>query len=154
MRVRRAISLVALLVLCGALIYLFELFPSDPTPIPTPTDWVAEAIVTQDMASPEIFTGSEEAMEPELVLTTTPTRVIELVAVVLNKSINLRAGPGKSFDIVGSLEKGQEILITGRNEPADWLCFDTREGGEAWVYGPLVSLQGDPLDLPVEDILP
>jgi hypothetical protein len=100
----------------------------------------------------KVSTGSDEATDEELAITPAPTTVVEFTAIVLNKSINLRAGPGKSYDILGSLEKGQEILITGRNEQGDWLCFDTWEGGEAWVYGPLVSLDGDPLDLPVEDI--
>jgi hypothetical protein len=102
----------------------------------------------------EIETGPEDAPEEELAITTEPTIAVEFAATVLNQSINLRAGPGKNYSITGSLEKGQEILVSGRNEAGDWLCFDTREGGEAWVYAPLVSVEGEVIDLPVEEAQP
>lgn len=55
----------------------------------------------------------------------------------------LRAGPGKTFDIVGSITVGTALKIVGRNEAGDWLKLDSN----VWIFGELVA--NPPADLPV-----
>ena len=49
---------------------------------------------------------------------------------------NLRAGPGTSFRVVGSLRTGQEVRVTGR--AGDWLRIAAPGGGTAFVHGSLL----------------
>lgn len=53
---------------------------------------------------------------------------------------NLRAGPGTNFNVIGSLQSGEALTITGRNAAGDWLRLD-RAGATAWVFRDLVALE-------------
>ncbi|MYI48276.1 MAG: SH3 domain-containing protein [Rhodospirillaceae bacterium] len=50
--------------------------------------------------------------------------------------VNLRAGPGTDFRIVGSLRTGQEVRVTGR--AGDWLRIGAPGGGTAFVHSSLL----------------
>ena len=55
---------------------------------------------------------------------------------------NLREGPSTEHPVAGSIEAGDEVTVKGRVRDADWLLVATSEGGEAFVYAPL--LDGSP----------
>jgi hypothetical protein len=48
--------------------------------------------------------------------------------------LNLRAGPGVNYPVVGSLSKDTEVIVIGRTEDGSWLKIKT-DDGEAWVSG-------------------
>jgi hypothetical protein len=59
--------------------------------------------------------------------------------------LNLRAGPGTEFDLVGTAGEGTPLPISGRAAAfPDWWQVQHNDG-VAWVYGPLVRAAG-PLD--------
>ncbi len=59
--------------------------------------------------------------------------------------LNLRAGPGTKFEIVGQANAGTALPIDGRySEGDEWWRVDTGDA-QGWVYGPLVRAAG-PLD--------
>lgn len=58
--------------------------------------------------------------------------------------INVRGGPGTDYDLVGVLIAGQEVPALGRSVGGDWvqIAYPGVPGGVAWVYSPLVTLEG------------
>ncbi len=58
--------------------------------------------------------------------------------------INVRGGPSTDYPIVGVLIAGQEVPALGRSVGGDWveIAYPGVAGGVAWVYAPLVNLQG------------
>lgn len=55
-------------------------------------------------------------------------------------SANLRGGPGTNYNVVGSLQTGEALTFTGRNEAGNWLRLN-REGVTGWVFRDLVALE-------------
>lgn len=68
------------------------------------------------------------------------------IAVVKTPVLNLRAGPGVSFALLGRVVEGARLPILGRSNDATWWQVRT-SFGEAWVFGGLVEALG-----PLEDI--
>lgn len=50
-------------------------------------------------------------------------------------NLNLRAGPGTNYAIVGQLPANAEIVVVGRTENGSWLQVQTEAGAEAWLTG-------------------
>jgi hypothetical protein len=42
------------------------------------------------------------------------------LSTILTEKLNLRAGPGKSYDVVGQLEKGDELLMDDNYDNSNW----------------------------------
>jgi hypothetical protein len=61
------------------------------------------------------------------------------------QNINLRSGPGRSYDIVGVLGLGQWAPALGRTPGGDWIeiVFASAPGGVAWIYTYLVDVTGE-----------
>ncbi|MCY3902277.1 MAG: trypsin-like peptidase domain-containing protein [Caldilineaceae bacterium] len=69
---------------------------------------------------------------------TDPQTALRPHAVIISP-INVRAGPGTSYPIIGTAAPGDAFPITGKNPaPGDWWQI-SYEGRTAWVYGPLVA---------------
>jgi hypothetical protein len=66
------------------------------------------------------------------------------MAVVTNEQdqINVRSGPSVNYPTVGVLIAGQKVPALGRSVGGDWvqIAYPGVEGGIAWVYAPLVTL--------------
>jgi hypothetical protein len=103
------------------------LSPSDGT-TPTPADLLAPVQPTEATPSPA------EPSRPQ--------------ATVIVEGINVRAGPGTEFSIVGSLAQGNTATIRARNEAADWLQIETTQG-IGWIFSPLVETSVPVAELPV-----
>jgi hypothetical protein len=128
------------------------------TPSPEPDATVA--------AEPTASLVVEPTITPTVELTATPTLTPTVVAqptaipsptpaplpqVTVNESstsaINVRAGPGTNYPVVGQLQPGQTAAVTGRNQDTSWWQISLTGAGTAetpgWVYGELVTLTGD-----------
>ncbi len=55
---------------------------------------------------------------------------------------NLRAGPGTDWNVVGSLKRGDEVSVIGKNEAGDWLQI-FNQSQTRWVAAKFVELNGD-----------
>lgn len=106
---------------------------SEDTPASSGT---AVAPAQPEATAPITTTGTVSATTPagDTIAATTPQT---------NGDSNLRAGPGQSFEIVGSVLTGTALKLVGRNAAGDWLKL---ENG-AWIFSELVS--NAPTDLPV-----
>jgi len=60
---------------------------------------------------------------------------------VFDRNQNVRNGPDTNFDRIGTFAPGQQAEILALNLDETW--YKVRfQGGQAWVYAPLVQLQG------------
>jgi hypothetical protein len=83
-------------------------------------------------------------------VTGTPTGPVVTVRMDINQTqINVRAGPGTTYGLVGVLLLGQSAIAKGRTIGGDWILivYDGAPGNEAWVYSSLVNIT--PGELPV-----
>jgi uncharacterized protein YraI len=115
------------------------------TPIPT------TAPATRAPAAPAAETPTAPAAPPQSAApqpTPTAERPTGPQATVIVDGLNVRAGPGTEFDIVGSLVLGNTATMRGRNEAADWIQIDTPQG-LGWIFAPLVETSVPIADLPV-----
>lgn len=76
-------------------------------------------------------------------VTGTPPGAIAIVTMEQDQ-INVRSGPGIDYPTVGVLIAGQQIPAMGRSIGGDWvmIAYPGVPGGVAWVYSPLVTLEG------------
>jgi uncharacterized protein YraI len=67
------------------------------------------------------------------------------------EQINVRAGPGEDYPIVGILQQGEKVPALGRSAGGDWveIVYPVVDGGVAWVYAYLVTISGGELPIVV-----
>jgi len=53
---------------------------------------------------------------------------------VTAQAVNLRAGPGTRFAIIGRGTSGQQLSVTGKSQGV-WVQILTTSGEEGWVHG-------------------
>jgi hypothetical protein len=73
---------------------------------------------------------------------------------VKGATLNVRAGPGTNYAVIGSAKKGQTFEAKGRTADSKWIqicCVDAKTG---WVSAPLVTVSGDIKALPVPKDIP
>ena len=102
---------------------------------------------SQPLAVPTV--GGEATLAP----TTAPTEAVidpNAPKIVADNPANVRRGPNITFDPpLGVLQPGDTAPILGLNEAGDWLKI-AYQGGEGWVFGEVVRVEGDITNLPRE----
>jgi SH3-like domain-containing protein len=64
--------------------------------------------------------------------------------------INLRAGPGTNYPVVGQFTKEDTAKATGQNESNDWWQIDLENDSQpAWVLAELVALNDNVNNIPI-----
>jgi uncharacterized protein YraI len=127
-------------------------------------------VVTRAIGAQVLATMIAEASQP-IVLTPLPTPAAEAVAAVSSAPdspeqpqdglavvvdvdrLNVRAGPGTDYLVVGRVVREERLRATARNAATDWLLveFPAAPAGFGWVYAPMVVAAGDPAQLPISD---
>lgn len=71
---------------------------------------------------------------------------------VVQQKLNVRSGPGTSYDSLGMLAAGSVVVLTGKNTAASWLQIEypSAPGGHGWVTATYVQVT-DTANLPVLD---
>ena len=71
-------------------------------------------------------------------------------AEVTTNALNIRSGPGTSYDRLGSLGQGDQLVVLGQYNNCDWLNVQTRDEVVGWVSGNerYVTLDTDCSDIP------
>ncbi|RKH94383.1 SH3 domain-containing protein [Corallococcus sp. AB038B] len=59
--------------------------------------------------------------------------------VLPNGNMNIRSGPGVTFDDIGDLTAGDKLKVIGQNEDSSWLNVELENGTQAWVKASLVK---------------
>ena len=75
---------------------------------------------------------------PTATSTPTPTATSTSPTVSINRTMNVRAGPGTNYAVIGQATAGSEYTISGKNPAGGW--WQIIYGGQyGWVYAPLVT---------------
>lgn len=69
------------------------------------------------------------------------------VVVVIENSVYLRAGPAKTFSVVGYAYRGDQLPVFGRNADDTW--FQVDETGQTWIAALVVTYDGNIAALPI-----
>lgn len=67
--------------------------------------------------------------------------------------LNVRAGPGTGYAVVGRVTAGQTFPIVGKSEDGQWWQIDIA-GKKGWVYGQYVKAPGSTAGVPVVKVAP
>lgn len=72
-----------------------------------------------------------------------------LIIVTKESSVNLRRGPGQTYDLAGYAYNGECFAIMGRNATNTWLQIRTTSGRTEWIAANLTEIQGELDEVPV-----
>jgi len=113
------------------------IFPDGPDGV----GWVASQLVQTDSTPQVPVIGAGAAG--------TPPPGVQAQA---NQKINVRSGPGTDFNTIGTVDNGQSITLTGKNDGATWLqiYFPGGPDDRGWVSAGFVNVD-DTSGLPVLD---
>ncbi|MDR3576661.1 MAG: SH3 domain-containing protein [Anaerolineaceae bacterium] len=119
--------------------------PQSIPPTATPTQFVAAAtdVPTQQ---PSLTPAPTKAPQP--------SAVSQVKASALNVGVNVRSGPGTSFNIVSGLVQNDMADVIGRNSDTSWLEIITPKGVKGWVNASVISVTGATNGLPVVTPMP
>ncbi len=93
----------------------------------------------QPVASPTPRPPSPTPVPPTLAPPTATPTPEKATFTVTDPTVNVRAGPGANFPLLGEVRQGQKFDITGKNPAGDWWQF-TFDGRPAWITGQFVSV--------------
>ena len=98
-------------------------------------------------------------------ITLTPTGEISLTlpagdgsgvtatVVIDDGRLNLRAGPGTAYTIIGKGENGTTYTVLGRNDEADWLQLQLEDDEVGWASASYLEIAGSVDDLQVAEVM-
>lgn len=122
-----------------------ELVPVEQT---EQTNEVA-AVEIEEAIDDEVASAVDAASNEEIVAETENTveEEIEEIAAdpiaVANAGMNVRAGPGVTYGIIGALQPGENATVIGKNELGDWWQVQLSTGVTGWLYSDLTSIEGN-----------
>ncbi|MFO1461963.1 MAG: SH3 domain-containing protein [Verrucomicrobiota bacterium] len=89
---------------------------------------------------------------PSSVLVWVHSPGLDKAGVVRNETVNFRAGPGKNYSIIGSLRRGDSVVIL--REFDNWLQIAPPKGSTAYVASRLLGSPEAPLPTPTVSTAP
>ncbi|MCS6872720.1 MAG: ABC transporter substrate-binding protein [Anaerolineae bacterium] len=134
--------------------------PEPVTPTPTPTLRPGQRLPTATPTfgpspTPTITLTPSITFTPSATFTRTPTRTPTatpegVVLTVIGRSVNIRSGPGRAYDVIGQLRRNAQVRLIGASADYTWFVFDFN-GRTAWITSQanLVSIFGDVRTLPI-----
>jgi uncharacterized protein YraI len=118
------------------------------SPSQTGTGWVS-ALYIETASKPEVpvISGDNPAQGTS---GASPTPMAGVSAKTLQK-VNVRSGPGTSYNTLGTIDPGASLPLTGKNNTGTWLqIFQAGGPGDrGWVSSAYVQVEGDTGLLPV-----
>ena len=108
------------------------------SPTPSPTVLIVAEIET---ATPSPSPTPTPSPLPTATQTATPTATPTppVPQVVSSITVNVRAGPGTNYPVIGSMPPGSPLNITGRNESGTWWQVQMAGGTAGWVAASVVE---------------
>ncbi|MEX1020351.1 MAG: SH3 domain-containing protein [Litorilinea sp.] len=121
-----------------------------PKPTFTPTPNLVDTAVAQPGAAAadqttnaDSDTAPNPATQDALVASDVPAPVAGSPrAIISSPLVNVRLGPATTYDIVGTVERGQEFDIVGRNPEGTWWFLCCSDDDYVWVFDDLVDTDG------------
>lgn len=111
------------------------------------------AIIAQVQSTPTSAPSSTATRMPKPTSTPMLPTATPSPRFTTNQTVNVRAGPGTNYGIIGQLSAGQAYDITGRNLEGGWWQF-AYGSQQAWVNADLVDTSGDLSRMQVASSIP
>lgn len=134
-----------------------------PTPpatwTPTPTNTPSRTNTPTPTNTPELITTLIPTTTPKPTGTPSPTSTSatsqEISAVVTAQGLSVRAGPGISYQRVGTVVQGTELVLDLRNQSGIWVRGRAPEEDlQGWLSARYLRIDGDVMTLPVAETGP
>ena len=96
--------------------------------------------------------GAKASLTRTLVSAQQPTPVPpppSNIGTVPGLRLNMRQGPGVTYDIIRVLAQGERVTILGRNAAATWLKVVASGNAQGWVYATLLQTSVPAATLPI-----
>ncbi len=119
--------------------------PATATPTATdllaPTATATPATVHTPVSTPATPATPPPVTPPVEITPTPPTQT----GTVSGDVVNVRAGPGTNYPILGQVFLDQQIQIVGKNEDGSWLqiCCPIPGQADVWMSGEYIETDGD-----------
>jgi len=140
------------LFLIPALLLFASACQASPTATPTASPRPALALnPTATVAATATFEPSPSALPTDDPATDTPaapTKTPPPPVAVTKIIVNVRAGPGVAFPIIGKLKKGTALPILGKSEDSHWWQIDL-QGKPGWIPADYTDVRGGTSGVPV-----
>ncbi len=125
------------------------------TPIPTPTHTAIPPTPTNNSTTLATAIPDEAPTQPPASPTPVPTNTpTPKPMVTTGDAVNIRSGPGTVYPIIAALDSGGQAMIVGQNPEGDWWQIRLEDERLGWVYGEIVTAQGDTTGIPVAANIP
>jgi uncharacterized protein YraI len=125
---------------------------AEATPAPSDTPEPTETPIPTDTPMPTATATDIPTETPIPTDTPAPTATPKLITVIVvtapDGSVNVRTGPGTSFNVVTTVESGEVFQVIGENEEGAWINFLLPDGREGWIAAFLV----EKTELPEADV--
>jgi CRP-like cAMP-binding protein/uncharacterized protein YraI len=116
-----------------------------PSHIITPTSMAPPTTAESLEATAEPTATSLDTETPSPAATpSVPTR-----ARITGDGLQVRIGPGTTYEVTTSLAEGDEVDVLGRDEVGDWVKVSLDNGEEGWVTSEFVDVEGNLKAVPV-----
>ena len=116
-----------------------------PSHIITPTSMAPPTTAETLEATAEPTATSLDTETPSPAATpSVPTR-----ARITGDGLQVRIGPGTTYEVTTSLAEGDEVDVLGRDEMGDWVKVRLDNGEEGWVTSEFVDVEGNLKAVPV-----
>ncbi|RLT41406.1 MAG: hypothetical protein DWI57_07000 [Chloroflexi bacterium] len=127
-----------------------------PTFTPTPVLSASQPVAVADTATPVADAPTSTPAPdtptpvPDQPATDTPTPAPQAAkAVITNAQANVRTGPDTSYALAGTLDRGAEFEIVGKNPAGNWFQLCCLNGQKVWIANFLVDTSGPVDGVPV-----
>lgn len=114
---------------------------------PTPAEDAQPAPSPTDTPTPTIEPASAPTFAPPPTAISSPQASLKAG----NEFVNVRAGPGLSFDKVAELKPGQRVPVRGKSADGAWwqINLPDNPNSTGWVFAEYLDLFGDAASLPI-----
>jgi len=90
-----------------------------------------------------------QVLAVEKVATTTPIAATVAARYQVNRTANLRSGPGTTFAVAGSARVGEQVTVISQNAAGDWYQLSTGQWIAAFLLDPVTADSASPTAKPL-----
>jgi uncharacterized protein YraI len=121
---------------------------STATPPPPPPTAVPTAVVAPEPTAAAPVTSTTGTTGTAVVPAATSAAAGNNVLNKDNEFVNVRKGPGLTFEIVGQFKQNATAKVVGKSEDGAWWQVEG-DGVSGWMFGQLLQFTGDAAKVPV-----
>ncbi|NWF69478.1 MAG: SH3 domain-containing protein [Chloroflexi bacterium] len=101
------------------------------------------------------YTPSITPIPPTPSNTPTPTMTPVVTGIVASlQRVNVRSGPGETFDAFTALDPGTGVTVIGTNDDGSWYLIEMENGDQGWISARLLRVEEPPTPFPTATATP